>query len=248
MALQLYTLRQADLPLERLLEEVAAAGYQGVETVDLQGGDPRTLRGALDQAGLETSSAHVSLTRLREQFDRVVDEHGQVGTPLIIVPYLQVEQRPTDASGWTVLGQELDDLAARLAENGLRFAYHHHDFELVPVEGRTALDWLLSAGDPGRFRLQLDLGWVFAAGGSPMAAMEAYGPRLASVHAKDVVPDQDPPWVDVGDGVLPWREVALAAARWALPWLVVEHDAPSDPLQTARRSAAALSQVLASLR
>ncbi len=248
MALQLYTMRAADLPLGRLLEDVAAAGYQGVETVDLQGGKPQTLRNALEQAGLESTSAHVSLLRLREHFDRVVDEHLEVGTPLIVVPYLQVEQRPNDAAGWTSLGHELDDLAARLAVAGLRFAYHHHDFELVPLEGRTPLDWLLSAGDPDRLRLQLDLGWVFAAGGDPLAAMEAYGPRLASVHAKDAVPDQDPPWVDVGDGVLPWREVAEAASRWGLPWLVVEHDSPSDPMATARRSAAGLSRVLASLR
>jgi sugar phosphate isomerase/epimerase len=245
LGIQLYTLRHAPEPLPELLALVAAAGYAGVETVGTQGTPPARLRALLAETGLALASAHVPLTDLRTDPDRVVADHRALGTPLLVVPWLAPADRPLDAAGWRDLGRELGDLGARLLQEGLPLAYHHHDFELVRFEGQTGLDLMLAAAGPDHLGLELDCGWLIAAGEDPLAWLEAWGARVLRLHLKDLAPGTTPPWVDVGDGVLDGPAVASATRRHAVPWWLVEHDTPADPWTTARRSAATARRWLA---
>ena len=240
LGLQLYTVRDAALPLTDLLRAVAAAGYEGVETVGTQGAAPEALRAVLADAGLALASAHVPLTDLRSDPDATIAAHVALGTPLLVVPWLDPEDRPSDLAGWTALGTELDAMGARVADAGLQLAYHHHDFELVRHGDRDGLSALLDAADPERLRLELDAGWLLAVGEDPVRWLDAWGTRVARLHLKDVDRDRTPPWVDVGDGIMDVAAVLAAAAGHGVAWALVEHDAPADPLATARRSAAAV--------
>jgi sugar phosphate isomerase/epimerase len=240
LGLQLYTVRDAPLPLPQLLHAVAAAGYEGVETVGTQGVAPEVLRAALADAGLALASAHVPLTALRADPDAAIAAHVALGTPLLVVPWLDPKDRPADLAGWTALGAELDALGARVAEAGLRLAYHHHDFELVRHGDRDGLSALLGAADPARLAVELDAGWLLAVGEDPVRWLDVWGARVVRLHLKDVDPTRTPPWVDVGDGIMDVAGVLAAAAAHGVPWALVEHDAPADPLATARRSAAAV--------
>jgi sugar phosphate isomerase/epimerase len=245
LGLQLYTLRHAPEPLPELLRLVAAAGYAGVETVGTQGTTAARLRTMLEEAGLTLASAHVALADLRADPDQVVADHVALGTPLLVVPWLAPADRPGDASGWTGLGRELDALGARLLRDGLRLAYHHHDFELVEVDGATGLARLLEAAEPAHLGLELDTGWLLATGEDPLRWLDTWGPRVLRLHLKDLVPGATPPWADAGDGVLAGAAVAAATRRHGVPWWLVEHDTPTDPWSTARRSAAAAHRWLA---
>ena len=244
MGLQLYTVRAAELEVEALLKDVAAAGYAGVETVGTQGVEPARLRAALDAAGLALASAHVALLALRDDPAAVAATHRALGTPLIVVPWLAPADRPNDAHGWAALGRELGDIADALADEGLPLAYHHHDFELQPVNGGDGLTELAHAAGPERLSLELDTGWLMAVGQDPTAWLASLGARVTRLHVKDLRRGETPPWVDVGDGELDLAAVVAAASTAGVPWLIVEHDAPSDPLATMRRSAAALGDAL----
>ncbi len=244
LGLQLYTVRQADLALGDLLREVAAAGYAGVETVATQGVAPEVLRAALADAGLALASAHVPLADLRADPAAVVAAHLALGTPMLVVPWLAPDDRPSDLPGWTALGSELGALGERLAADGLRLAYHHHDFELVRHGERDGLTALLEAAAPEHLGVELDAGWLAAVGEDPVAWLAAWGPRVARLHLKDLDKRHTPPWTDVGDGTLDVAAVLTAAAAHGVAWALVEHDAPSDPLATARRSAAAAGRIL----
>lgn len=244
IGLQLYTVRAVELEIEALLEAVAAAGYAGVETVGTQGVDPARLRAALDASELAITSAHVALDALRQDVAAVAATHKALGTPLIVVPWLAPADRPSDASGWAALGRELGGIADALAGEGLPLAYHHHDFELQPIDGGDGLGELAEAAGPERLSLELDTGWLMAVGQDPAAWLASLGARVTRLHVKDLRRGETPPWVDVGDGELDLAAVVAAAAAAGVPWLIVEHDAPSDPLATMRRSAAALADAL----
>lgn len=239
LGLQLYTVRNVPLPLPALLAEVAAAGYQGVESVGTQGVGAAELRDALAAAGLALASSHVPLAALRSDLARLTEMHRALGTPLLVVPFLAPAERPTDMAGWAALGRELDALGQRLADDGLPLAYHHHDFEMVRHDGRDGLTILLEAAHADHLGLELDTGWLAAVDEDPTAWIDRWGSRVVRLHLKDFAPGATPPWADVGDGVLDLAAVLAAARRQRVPWLLVEHDAPSDPLATARRSAAA---------
>jgi len=239
LGLQLYTVRHVASPLPALLAEVAAAGYEGVETVGTQGADPVRLRDALAAAGLALASAHVPLAELRADPRRLSATHRVLGTPMLVVPFLTPADRPLDLAGWAALGRELDALGDRLAADGLALAYHHHDFELVRHAGRDGLTALLEAADPARLALELDSGWLAAVGEDPADWIDRWGPRVARLHLKDLAAGGgSATWVDVGDGVLDLPGVVAVARAQGVPWLLVEHDAPTDPLTTIRRSAA----------
>jgi len=245
LGLQLYTLRHVGEALPDLLRGVADAGYAGVETVGTQGVEPERLRDALAAAGLLLASAHVALADLRADRDGVVATHLTLGTPLVVVPWLAPADRPDAAAGWAALGRELDALGATLVEAGLGLAYHHHDFELAVGGGATrGLEYLLAAADPAHVGLELDSGWLTVVGEDPVAWIERWGPRVRRVHLKDVAPGADPPWVDLGDGLLDGPGIVGACRRHAVPWCLVEHDAPADPWATVRRCAATAERLL----
>lgn len=246
LGLQLYTVRASTLPLPDLLHAIAAAGYEGVETVGTQGAAPEALSKALADAGLDLASAHVALADLRADPDGAAATHASLGTPMLVVPWLAPADRPSDLRGWTALGEELDDLGARLADRGLRLAYHHHDFELERHGDRDGISALLDAAAPERLSVELDTGWLLACEQDPVEWLVTWGPRVERLHLKDVQLGRTPPWVDVGDGTLDLEGVVAAATSAGVEWALVEHDAPDDPLATARRSAAAALQVLRS--
>lgn len=244
LGLQLYTVRASDLPLEALLATVAAAGYDGVEAVGTQGVAPERLRDALAAADLALASAHVPLTSFRADLGALVATHRTLETPLLVVPWLAPEDRPSDLAGWRTLGRELDGYGRALADEGFALAYHHHDFELAAIDGSDGLTALLEAAAPEHLGLELDTGWWAVVGRDPVAGVEGWGRRVKRLHVKDLVAGQDPPWVDVGDGALDVDRVVAAATAHGVPWTIVEHDAPVDPVATLQRSAAALAAAL----
>lgn len=240
LALQLYTLRNSGSSLAELLPLIAAAGYDGVETASLAGVEAARLRGELAANGLAVASAHVALTALQGDLDATLRYHSELGTPLLVVPWLREEDRPDSADGWRRLGSELGELSMRVAESGFGLAYHNHDFELTVEDGRYGLEWLADGGLDGNLGIELDIGWVAAVGLAPLALMDRLGDQVVRVHAKDVAALGSATWADVGHGALDWPPLLGAARAAAVDWLVVEHDDPTDPLGSMRRSAAAL--------
>lgn len=240
LALQLYTVRDVGLALEPLLTRVAEAGYVGVETVGTQGVAPDRLRGLLDARGLRVASSHVPLRALRDDLASTARRYRALGAPLLVVPWLEPALRPSDELGWAALGRDLAAVGRDLAWEGLALAYHHHDFELQRVGRQAGLVALLEATEPEHLQLELDTGWLTVAGEDPVAWLRTWTERVTRLHLKDLVPGGDPPWVDVGDGALPLDELLVTASNHAVEWLIVEHDAPSDPLRTIERSAAAV--------
>jgi sugar phosphate isomerase/epimerase len=249
VGLQLYTMRTVAEPLDDLLARVAALGYDGVETVATQGVPAEALRAALERHGLRFASAHVGFAVLRDALPDVLRTYAAAGAEAIVVPWLDPSDRPASASGWQALARELAAFGAAAREAGLPLAYHHHAFELERVDGETPLEIILDAAPADDLALELDVGWLVRAGHDPVAWLERTGGRCCRLHAKDIVAGpygpSGAPWADVGDGVVDWPAVIAAARRAEVPWLLVEHDSPSDPWRTAGRSVEALRGVLA---
>ena len=231
IAVQMYTLRDAGT-LEEQLRIVHDAGVRAVETVGTQNVPPAELKRLLDKYSIAPIAAHVGLPALRDDLDGVVAFHRAIGNRMLVVPYLQENERPTDAEGWRALGRELGAMAARLQPMGMQLAYHNHDFELVEYDGRTGLELLFEAAGPA-LAVELDLAWVARAGQDPAAFLGRFPGRVYSVHAKDNAPDgqaqDEQGFAAVGQGVLDWDAILPAAADAGVQWYIIEHDLPRDP-------------------
>jgi len=247
LSIQLYTLRSLE-GLDRILDAVAEAGYRHVETVGSHLDDAPGMRAKLDARGLKASSSHVSLAALREKPDAVADACRTLGFNDLFMPAVPPDQRDMDAGGWLSLGRELGQMAARFQEQGLTLGYHNHHWELKPKEGdKTALELIFEAAEGTPLAWQVDVAWLVRGGVDPKRWIDRYRRRVASAHVKDLAPagqndDQDG-WSDVGAGVLDWRTLWRTCRDAGARWMVVEHDKPADPVQTARASFAFLRSI-----
>jgi len=241
LATQMYTLRSLTLLLPQVLAAVADAGYSGIETFGPLQPAAADLKAQLDAQGLRCVSAHVGLDTLESELDAVAEYHRTLGNDVLVAPWLAPEQRPSDVPGWQALGRRLDALGERCRRLGMRLLYHNHDFEMVILDGRHAIEWMADAASPENLGLEFDAGWVVAGGGDPLALLEEYAGRCPRLHAKETfaahVPVAEQEAGDVGEGLVAWNEVLEAARKAGVEWVVAEHDSPADPLLSIQRSA-----------
>ena len=245
LSIQLYTLRSLG-ELDRVLDTVKQAGYCNVETVGSHLDDAVNVRTKLDARGLKVSSSHVSLETLRDRPDAVVRACSVLGFDQLFMPAVPPEDRQGDAKFWRALGRELGEIAVRMRDHGIAFGYHNHHWELALKDGeKSALELIFEAAAGSPLAWQVDIAWLVRGGADPKEWMRRYRDRIVSAHVKDIAPqgrneDQDG-WADVGAGVLDWQELWPAARAAGARWMVVEHDHPSDPAETARASYAFIS-------
>lgn len=239
IAVQMYSLRNAG-SLDQQLKIVHDAGVGAVETVGTQGVSAPELKQLLDRYAIKAISSHVPLTELRKDLPGVVAFNRSIGNTTLVVPYLDAKDRPTDAAGWTALGQELGRISKQVRAEGMHLAYHNHDFELVDFNGRTGLELLFAAAGPD-LQTELDLAWVARAGYDPAVMLGKFRGRLFAVHAKDNAPkgqaEDEGGFAAVGQGVLDWNAILPAAAAAGVQWYIVEHDQPRDPAKVIKTGA-----------
>jgi sugar phosphate isomerase/epimerase len=247
LSIQLYTLRTLE-DVDRILDTVAEAGYRYVETVGSHLDNTASIKSKLDARGLKTSSSHVSLAALRDRPQAVVEACRTLGFKDLYMPAVPPEQRDMDAAGWRALGRELGDMAHRFHESGIRLGYHNHHWELQPKDGgKTALEFIFEAAEGSPLAWQVDVAWLVRGNADPKKWINRYRSLITAAHVKDIAPsgqneDQDG-WADVGSGTLDWQELWLTCRAAGAQWMVVEHDKPADPAQTARASFAFLRNI-----
>jgi sugar phosphate isomerase/epimerase len=227
-AVQLYSVRE-QLPLDRkgVLQRIAAAGYGAVETFNVLS-DPDGLRADLDAAGLAVCSVHA--IPAGEQAAAVLAATKTLGAATLIVPHLPAERFATEESVAAVAA-ELNEMAARAADAGLRLGYHNHDFELSSiVDGQPALELLANSLADGVL-LEIDTYWAAVGGQDVPALLRRLGDRVRFLHVKDGPINKQDPMTAVGAGQMPVGEI-LAAAPSA-EWHIVELDSCATDMLTA---------------
>jgi sugar phosphate isomerase/epimerase len=240
LAVQLYSLRMMTESLDERLGHVAAAGYRGVETIGDHSLSASALQELLDKHELQAISTHVALDALEKNLDGIITFNQAIGNQVITIPFLAQELRPTDEAGWAALGERFGKLGKHIAEAGMRLLYHNHDFEMKRTNGKLMIEWLLDSTDPAYLQWEPDLAWVVRGEADPVALLEKYAGRCPRIHVKDLSPAgtnvEEKGFADVGYGTLDWATLLPAARAAGAEWYIVEHDLPSDPLRTIRRS------------
>jgi sugar phosphate isomerase/epimerase len=235
--IQLYTVRdQAKADLDGTLTALAAMGYSEVEFAGLYGHSALNVRRMLDDAGLSAPAGHVGLEALTgAALDQTVADAKTLGHRFLIVPWIPNEERTTD--GYAATAEAFSQAAERLRAAGLAFGYHNHEFEFAPLgpDGPAATcgyDILLDRTDPALVCMELDLFWIRKGGRDAGAYFAKYPNRFRLVHIKDMAADGA--MVDLGKGVMPWRELLDAAATAGVTHWFAEHDEPADAMEFAR--------------
>lgn len=206
--------------LERLDEAFAAirrAGFEKVEHgVDMTANE--VFLAALERHGLGMSSAYSGGT-----FHTEAEADGSIATIVAAariareVGVAVINCNPSAKAGGEeksdaeleVQARMLDRCGAALGELGIRLALHNHTPAMR--SGAREVHSNLRNTDPANVWLNADVEWIRHGGGDPVAFLEEYGDRTASLHVRDAVGTQ---WVQaLGEGDIPFDAIAEVLGR-----------------------------------
>ena len=216
IAVQLYSVRDCISSKEdffKVLEEIKAMGYEGVEFAGFHGVDAESLKAKLDELGLVPVGAHMGIEDyLPEKIEETVAYHKTLGTL-----YSGVGGAAHD----TV--EECEYAAKALAYGaeklGIPTYYHNHTEEFTPLEnGKIGMEIFAE-----HTKLEVDTYWSHCAGIDNYKYITENKDDICLLHVKDGL-DRKP--LSLGDGDCDVAAVVKAAKDAGIEWLVVENDDP----------------------
>jgi sugar phosphate isomerase/epimerase len=239
IAVQLYTVREParnDFP--GTLRQLAEGGARAVEFAGYGGMPIPELRALLDELGMRVAGSHVPLTAWEGQPEATLADIVALGGEYAVVPFVPVERRG-GVDFARSLAADLNRWAAAAKQAGLGFAYHHHDFEFVPLadsDGGTLFDILVQETDPDLVGIEVDVYWAAHAGVDPAHLLGELQGRVPLLHVKDMAPGPERTAIPAGEGILRWQEILPAAEAAGARWWIIEQDDPTDPIAEALRA------------
>ncbi len=227
IGVQLYSVRhECERDLPGTLHAVAAMGYAAVEFAGYYGRGAAELRKLLDAEGLRCCGTHTGLDTLEgDALAATIELNQALGNRFLIVPWIPEERRKT-AEDWKVLAKLFDALSDRLAPHGMRVGYHNHNFEFAPLAGSTAWD-IFFGGTKQDVVMQVDTGNCVEGGADPVALLEKYPGRAATLHVKEF--SKAKPDAFVGEGELPWQRIFELCEAGGSEWYIVEYEHENQP-------------------
>ena len=249
LAIQLYSVREIDEPLDDLLQRVGTTAFEGVEFAHrLPEASATDVARTLKETGLAVAGAHVGFSRLDEDLPTLTERYETIGSRRAIVPHIEPEQF-ADREGVEELAEQLDETGKQVSAAGLSLCYHNQDHDFVDVDGVSAYERLLDLTDSAHVAFELDVGGAVAAGYDPTELLERHGDRIPLVHIKDVhAPEPEPGagqrCTPIGEGDVDIPAVVRAARDAGVDWLVFENDEPADPVAALQRGAEVLEEAL----
>jgi sugar phosphate isomerase/epimerase len=245
IALQLWTVRahlQDSASFAASMKRLREIGYRNVQ-MSGQGPIPtRELERICDGEGINVCATHEDGKTIVENPDAVVETLGVFGCKdtSYAFPHLPLANE-ADAKA---LAAMLNRSGEKLAAAGIRLTYHNHAIEFKKAGGRPLLEILFSETDPRFLKAEIDVYWVQAGGGDPVAWCERLKGRLPLVHLKDygVGADNKPRMAELGSGNLDFPRIIAAAEASGSEWFVIEQDRDFeiDAFESARQSLAYL--------
>lgn len=236
VGVQLYTVRAAmGIDVPGTLQAVARLGYREVEFAGYFFYSPADIRHMLEDSGLTSPSTHLGLDDVRQRFDAMVKTARVVGHHYLTVASLDMRDIKT-LDDWKKVADVFNEAGRQAQGAGLRFAYHNHAIEFVPVDGQIPMDVLIAGTDPSLVTFEMDLYWATKAGHDPRTYFARFPGRFELVHVKDSKGAPEHAMTEVGAGTMDWKGIFAQHDQAGIKHYFVEHDQPADAMESIRVS------------
>lgn len=187
IGIQLYTVRTEMLAdPAATLTRLAKIGFKELESARSDKGNyyglsAKEIKKITEDLGMKLRSGHIHVDK---DWQKSIDEAAETGQQYLIsavlpTPGQTVENYQRSAEAFSKYGEDCK-------KAGLAFGYHNHDSEFQEVDGKILYDILVERSDPKLVKMEMDLGWVVAAGHDPLQYFAKYPGRFELWHLKDV--------------------------------------------------------------
>lgn len=217
--------------LPGVLEEVAKAGYEGIEAGDIfryvSVGEARTLLG---ETGLKLAGIHGGYADCVEE--RRLEENiawlKEMGSRYLICSGVA----PGEGIGpYREAAKTFNKAGAACRREGLVFCYHNHDWEFAAFGEKRGIHVLAEETDPALVKLCVDVYWVTMGGEKPGEFIARYRERAPYFHFKDGGPRGT--FAELGRGQIDLPAAMRAALSCSPEWVVCEQDSTTiEPAQS----------------
>lgn len=241
--LQLYTLRD-DMPKDPIgvLKQVASFGYKQIESFEgpkgiFWGMKNTEFKKLMDDLGMSLVSSHCDINK---DFERKAAEAAEIGMSYLISPYLGPQKSIDDFKRFA---QTFNQRGETCKKNGIRFAYHNHDYSFYSLDGQLPQDVLMQDTDKNLVDFEMDIYWVVTAGQNPIAWFKKYPQRFKLGHVKDrkknIPLSVKSASVDLGTGQINFKSILKEGAKNGMAFYIVEQELYENttPLNAAKADA-----------
>jgi sugar phosphate isomerase/epimerase len=222
--IQLYSVRkEMTEDAAGTLKRLASIGYQELESARSEKGNyyglaPKEIKKIVEDLGMKLRSGHIHVDA---DWKKSIADAAETGQEYIISAVLP-------SQGQTVAHyQESADSFNKLGEEckkaNLKFGYHNHVSEFEKVDGQILYDILLERCDPALVHMELDLGWVVAAGLDPADYIKKHPGRFPLCHLKDMSAAQKHS-VEFGKGNVDLMGLLKLAKKSGLKYFFIEQE------------------------
>jgi sugar phosphate isomerase/epimerase len=248
MGIQLYTVKdELKTDYDGTLKLVAAAGYKVVETAGFFGHKPEEVKASFKNAGLECPSIHIGI---EGGIEEALTYANVLGAKYVIASVVLPKPLPpkpdmktfTDVfsaltfDDYKIMAEKCNQMGEQAKKAGVQFGYHNHNFEFKKFPEGIGYDEMLRATDPKLVKMELDCGWMVAAGHDPVEYMTKYSTRYRMLHIKDfkkgVKPSvgldeaSQPAPTELGRGAIDYKPIFAAAKKAGIEWYFIEQEPP----------------------
>ncbi|MGM0838471.1 MAG: sugar phosphate isomerase/epimerase family protein [Bacillota bacterium] len=232
-AAQLYTVRteiSKDFP--GVLRELKKMGWEAVQIDGLFGYAAEEIADVLQETGLKTAGMHVSLDRMNNELEVVLNEAKLFQTTDFFCHYLDEDMQHVE--GYRKAKKDLLEIARKVTPQGFRVGYHNHDFEFrTMIDGKVALDFILTPAKDVFIYPEVDTYWVKMAGIDPLSYIKKFPNRMPILHLKDMTNDERRYFAEIGTGSIDFEPILAWGEENGVEWYAIEQDVcPGNPLDS----------------
>ena len=225
-----------------VLQQLASYGYKQIESFEgskgiFWGMTNKEFKAEMDKHGMNLISSHCNIS---QDFETKAAQAAEIGMKYLICPYKGPQK---DIDAFKKFAEEFNQKGEICKKNGIRFAYHNHDYSFVTMNGEMGQDVMMKNTDASLVDFELDMYWVVAAGQDIETWLKKYPKRFRLCHVKDrkkgaPLTDKDESVV-VGTGSIDYPRILKTAKKLGMEYYIIEQEKweGTTPMQAAQADA-----------
>jgi len=239
--IQLYSLRD-DMPKDPkgVLKQLASFGYKQIEGFEgpqgiFWGMTPADFKKYMDDLGMSFITTHCNIDK---DFEKKVAEGAEIGMKYLICPS---RGSAKTVDGFKKIADDFNTKGELCKKNGIRFAYHNHEYGFKAIDGQYPQDILMQNTDPALVDFEMDIYWVVTGKQDPIEWLKKYPDRFTLGHFKDRIKNasERDASCTLGKGSIDFPAILKTAKQSGMKYFIVEQERydGTTPLAAAEQDA-----------
>ena len=196
----------------------------------------------MNDLDMKIISSHCNINA---DFEKKAADAASIGMKYLMCPWIGRQKTLDD---YKRFAEQFNKCGSVCKKNGIRFAYHNHDYTFTEQDGQFPQDIIMKETDSALVDFEMDIYWVVVAGEDPIAWMKKYPGRFKLSHIKDRKTGEDGKDASciLGEGDIDYKNIIKVATSYGAEYLVVEQEEYDGTTQliSAERNAAYMKQLL----